>query len=689
MTITPKTPVTELPYITKKMARAFFTLGIKTAEDLMFHIPFRYEDFSHVVPAAHLKIGEEATLRVQVLIVQNRRARTGRTLTEGLFRDASGSVKVIWFNQPYIAKLFHHGEWVYLAGTLEDNDFGVHMVNPIFERISENEETLHTARLVPIYHTTAELTNRSLRRLVGLVMPSVKQIIEWLPDDIRSHHKLLSLPAALATAHFPDTPDDALRARHRLAFDELFYAGLISCHARYELDTAQAPPIPFNESLTKKFVASLPFLLTESQRRAAWDILRDLEKTRPMNRLLEGDVGSGKTVVAALAILNATRGGYTTLYLAPTELLAMQHHRTLSKLFEKISIKTALLTRTNHVLGEKEVARRDMESAIREGTTDLVIGTHALLAGNIQPTRVGLLIIDEQHRFGVLQRKKLRTGGATSEIPHLLSMTATPIPRTLALTIYGDLDISMITELPKNREPITTTLVPPDARRMTYQHIHEEITRGRQCFVVCPLIEESDKLGVRAATSVYDDLRQNIFLSLKIGLVHGKLKSNEKNAVMDAFNRGDIQILVATAVIEVGIDVPNASIMIIEGAERFGLAQLHQFRGRIGRGPHASHCYLFTSAGSDGARERLAFFARTRNGFALAEKDLELRGPGALFGHEQSGFPAFRVADFHDRELIEKTHAEAQKLLTEDPLLANHPLVKEHLEGFTKEVHLE
>lgn len=684
-----QTPIIELPHVTKKMARAFLKLEIRTVHNLLLHIPFRYQDFSRVVPAAHLKIGEEATVRAQVTILRNRRARTGRTITEAVFRDRSGSLKTIWFNQPYISKILHHGEWVYLAGTLTDDDFGVHMINPIFERADTTENALHTARLIPIYHTTTELTNRSIRRLIGLTLPVARLVAEWLPPEIRARHHLPALAVALNAAHFPKTIHDASAARHRLAFGELFIAGLISCRARAALDHAHAPAIPFDESLTKKLVAALPFTLTESQRRAAWDILQDIQKSRPMNRLLEGDVGSGKTVVAALAILNVARAGLTTLYLAPTELLAQQHSRTLAKLLAPHGIATVLYTRSLHTIDGEPLPRAALEKKISNGEVLFIIGTHALLEQKTRPPAVGLVIIDEQHRFGVFQRKKIRGPHSAATIPHFLSMTATPIPRTLALTIYGDLDISMLTELPKNRQPITTTLVPSEARTTAYHHIREEVNRGRQGFVICPLIDESDTLGVRAATSVYNELCDKIFPDITIGLVHGKLKSEEKTNVMERFNRGEIKLLVATAVIEVGIDVPNATVMIIEGAERFGLAQLHQFRGRIGRGTHASHCFLFTDATNEISRTRLDYFARTHNGFLLAEADLEFRGPGDLFGNEQSGFPAFRVADFRDRKLVEVTHAEAEKLLTDDPLLAHHPLVKDYLEKFTKEVHLE
>lgn len=689
MNLNLQTSITELPHVTKKMARAFFKLEIRTVQDLLLHIPFRYEDFSRVVPAAHLKIGEEATVRVQVTMMRNRRARTGRTITEAIFRDQSGSLKTIWFNQPYISKILHHGEWVYLAGTLADDDFGVHMINPIFERAENPNETMHTARLVPIYHTTGELTNRSIRRLVGLVLPTARLMNEWIPEDIRARHHLITIIEALTAAHFPHTIDDTFTARHRLAFGELFIAGLISCRARQALDRATSPQIPFGASVTKELVNTLPFTLTESQRRAAWDILQDLQKSRPMNRLLEGDVGSGKTVVAALAIVNVARAKLTTLYLAPTEILAEQQSRTLATLLAPHGIATALYTRSLHTIDGEPLPRAALLKKISDGEVLSIIGTHALLEQKTRPPAVGLVIIDEQHRFGVLQRKKIRAPHDAATVPHLLSMTATPIPRTLALTIYGDLDISQLTELPKNRQPITTTLVPPEALQKAYRHIHEEINRGRQGFVICPLIDESDTLGVRAATSVYDELRTKVFPDIAIGLVHGKLKSEEKSRIMDAMTRGDIKLLVATAVIEVGIDIPNASVMIIESAERFGLAQLHQFRGRIGRGAHASHCFLFTDATSDISRQRLNYFAHTHNGFLLAEKDLDFRGPGDLFGNEQSGFPAFRVADFRDRALVEVTHAEAEKLLTDDPLFAHHPLVKDRLEEFTTEVHLE
>lgn len=687
MSITLASLLKELPRVGAATTRDFKTMGVRTARDLLFHIPFRHEDFSRVIPAAQLKINEPASVRAKLLTIKNSRSpRKRRLYTEAIFEDDSGSLKAIWFNQPYIIKIIRQGEWVFLSGTLQESYFGLHMTNPVFERADDKNETTHAGRLIPIYHTRGNLTSRTIRTMVRAALPLSKKLIDWLPKDIRARNHFPSLAQAIQNAHFPKTTTDLFFARKRLAFDELFLAQLIAAQARAELEKTPAPAIPFHESETKQFVASLPFTLTDGQRRAAWAILQNMTRSHPMNRLLEGDVGSGKTVVAAIAILNTALNGFQTLYLAPTEILANQHAQTLKKLLGNAETRIGLLTQSFQEIDGTPVPRKELENKITIGTISCVVGTHTLLQESVTPKNLGLVIVDEQHRFGVAQRKKLRKKISDNELPHLLSMTATPIPRTLALTVYNDLDLSQLREVPKGRQPIATNLVTESKRAATYAMIRKELQTGRQAFVICPLISESDTLGVRAVTKEYNTL-QNIFPEFTIGLLHGKLKTDEKSAVMRAFKNNTVHMLVATAVVEVGIDIPNATIMIIEGAERFGLAQLHQFRGRIGRGTAASHCYIFTE--NDEAHERLLAFETLYDGFALAEKDLELRGPGDFFGTAQSGFPRFRVAHLRDIKLLEKARDEATALLKYDPELEAHPLLKNQFSNYNKDIHLE
>ncbi|MDP2932902.1 MAG: ATP-dependent DNA helicase RecG [bacterium] len=689
MPITLNTPITFLPRVGPIAAREFAKLGVRTARDLLFHFPFRHEDFSRLVSAAELKINETATVRCQVLVIKNSRSpRKRRVFTEAIFEDNSGSIKAIWFNQPYLPKLLHRGDWVLLSGKLEESYFGLHLTNPVFEKINQGETTIHAGRLVPIYHTSGNLTSRAIRVLLAQTLPLARDLTEWLPEEIRDRLHFPSLATAVTQIHFPKTIQRLATARERLAFNELFLAQIIAVHARQELDQMTAPAIPFNEAATKSFVQTLPFKLTDDQRKSAWQILQDMTKARPMNRLLEGEVGSGKTVVAAMAILNTALAGYNTAYLAPTEILAAQHAVTLRELLKGFGTRIGLLTQSIQEVDGQPIIRGALEQMIEAGEITCLIGTHALLQEKSKSLKTGLVIVDEQHRFGVEQRKKLRDKNNDQAIPHLLSMTATPIPRTLALTVYGDLDLSMLHELPRGRQPITTHLVTESERSKTYEAIRRELAAGRQAFVICPLISESDKLGVRAATKEHQ-LLSEIFKEFKVGLLHGKLKSDQKTQTMKDFKEGRLALLVATAVVEVGIDVPNATIMIIEGAERFGLAQLHQFRGRIGRGNEAARCYLFIENNTSEVNLRLLAFSKIHNGFALAEKDLELRGPGQFFGTAQSGFPHFQIADFHNIELLETARREAVELLKNDPELADHPLLRDYFSDYSKEIHLE
>ena len=683
-------PTEIIPRIGPKTAKDFAKLGIHTAHDLLFHFPFRHEDYSKIVRAADLRIGEQASTKVQVLMVENRKtARRGRLITEAIFQDKSGSIKAIWFNGKYIPRLLQPGQWVYLSGTLEKSYYGLHMVNPIFENVIPNQETVHAGRLVPVYRVTGNLTPRIVRTAIAQIIHLAKDEPDWLPDEIKIKRGFSNLTQALRDIHFPKNNEALFRAVKRLSYNELFTAGLIAEQARAILDATLAPKIPFQEEKTKEFVAGLPFKLTNDQKKTAWQILQDLQKPRPMNRLLEGEVGSGKTVVAAIAALNNALAGYQTVYLAPTEILAAQHAATLKKLLNNFNCRIALLTQSRYEINGEKFSRKEVEDAIQIGDVQLIIGTHALLQSSTKFYKTGLLIVDEQHRFGVEQRKKLRSKDSPDGVPHLLSMTATPIPRTLALTAYGDLDCSVLKELPGGRKPIKTTRLPREKRLQAYEYVRQEIKKGRQAFVICPLIDESDSLGVKAATKIYKELTEELLPDLKIGLLHGKLKSDKKEEIMEKFNKHEIDVLVATAVVEVGIDVPNATAMVIEGADRFGLAQLHQFRGRIGRGEHASECFILSETETQETLERLDVFVNNHDGFALAEHDLARRGPGQIFGQEQSGFADFRIANINDHDLVSRARHDAHEILKNDKQLDNYPLLKKYFSRFNFETHLE
>jgi ATP-dependent DNA helicase RecG len=687
MNITLQTAVGDLPRVGPILSKRLGKLGLHTVADLLYHYPFRYEDFSTIVPIVEVKRDTQVTIRARINIIANKRSfRRRMYMTECLASDESGSIKIIWFNQPFITKLLGSGDETYFSGKAEYSTYGLQLVNPSYEKVKK--EQTHTARIVPIYSLTESLTEKQIRYLIKLILPLARHIPEWIPLEILKKNQLIGLGQAIREVHFPTNKKTLVQARTLLKFNELFLIQLKTQAIRQQLESEQAPPITFNQQRTKQFVDALPFKLTASQKSSGWEILRELHRARPMNRLLEGDVGSGKTVVAALAMLNVVDNGYQAALMAPTEILAQQHYQTIIKLFSKEKITISLLTRTDKKINGEETAQKNLITNIADGQTNILIGTHALIQEKVAFKSLGLVVIDEQHRFGVDQRKTLKQKSG-ERVPHLLSMTATPIPRSLALTVFGDLDLSLLTQMPVGRKKIITKIVPPEKRSSAYQFIRDEIKNGRQVFVICPLIDESDKLGVKAATAEYKRLKENIFPDLSIGLVHGKLKSVEKEQAMHDFAANKTNILVATAVVEVGIDVPNASVMMIEGAERFGLAQLHQFRGRVGRAAHQSYCLVFTDSDSQKTLERLDALVTAKNGFELAEKDLEFRGPGEVYGWRQSGFPDLKIATLTDTVLIQKARAAAQELFARDPLLKQYPEIMAMIKHFFKNIHLE
>lgn len=609
------------------------------------------------------------------------------SLTEAYLDDGTGQIKLIWFNQPFIAETLKEGERIIVAGTVERDWKECLLKNPSFEKY-QGAETVHTGRLVPVYPATYGLTQKQIRFLVHQALGAAGAFQNSIPESIRAYEKLGDAASAIRAIHLPRNTGEYEAGRRYLKFEELFLTQLLVARSRQKLSHATAPAIVFRKEATQALVRSLPFQLTEGQRRAAWQILQDMEKTQPANRLLQGEVGSGKTVVAAIAALNAALSGFQTAFMAPTEILVLQHYKTISALFPGRAI-AVLTSKQSRLATDPQATRADIKKRIASGEVEIAIGTHAIIQNDVSFNKLGLIIIDEQHRFGVEQRKLLKDK-TKGDVPHFLSMTATPIPRSLALTLYGDLDISTIRELPKERKPVKTRLVSEHGREQAYRFAKQRIAAGEQLFVVCPLIEESDYLGVASATSEFKKLQKGPFALFRMGLIHGKLKSLEKERIMNEFKAGVLDVLVATAVIEVGVDVPNATVMLIEGADRFGFAQLHQFRGRVGRGEKQSYCFLFTGSRAPETQKRLQKFVATTDGFEIAELDLAQRGPGAVYGTSQSGFVShFKIAGIGDSQLASMAKKHAEKILENDPNLESHPQLKRLLAEHEKDLHFE
>jgi len=706
------TPIKEIPRVGPQYQKKLKKMGIQTVRELLWHFPHRYEDFSNIIPISEAKIGGVVCIRGEIMEIKNSRTWKKRMiLTTALVKDETGAIKVVWFNQPYLTNVLKPKDIVCLAGKLALRPDGLYLSSPAYEKISkfkrENSKLIHTGRLVPVYPETEGLSSRWLRFILRpLLVKFKKELSDSLPEKIIQQHKLLSLEKALWQIHFPDSKKLAKKAKERFSFEELFILSLVVLRERMKLAREKAIAISLNLEIIKKFVNSLPFKLTNAQKKSAWQILKDLEKQHPMNRLLEGDVGSGKTVVAVMAALNVCGAGYQVAFMAPTEILANQHFREIKKLLKSFKLKIGLLTGKESRLNNRKISRKKLLEKIKGSGIDILIGTHALIQEKVKFSKLALVILDEQHRFGVKQRACLcqGTGSQAKLIPHLLSMTATPIPRTLALTVYGDLDLSLIDEMPKGRKKVITKIIPPLKRKGAYDFIGKEVKRGRQVFVICPRIEpanndeqrtKSNKKGlmswadVKAVKEEYEKLSKKIFPDLKVKMLHGKMKTEEKEKIMKGFKAGSTNILVSTSVVEVGIDVPNATVMMIEGAERFGLAQLHQFRGRVGRGNHQSFCFLFTDSPARKTNQRLKALISSENGFKLAEKDLEIRGPGEFSGSRQWGIPDLSMASLKDVFLVEKTRNTAKEILSEDPELKKYPLLRQRLKIFRERIHLE
>jgi ATP-dependent DNA helicase RecG len=656
-------PVQYLKGVGPRRAEALAKLGIRTVRDLLRHAPHRYLDATTVTPIAKLAPGMDATAIGEVVSKGVIPTRRGLRLFQAVIRDSTGLIECSWPGQPFLDRTIRKGDRLLVSGPVRF--FHGRQIQPreftILARAGDEAEEEGT--VFPVYPATAGLTHRQIRSIVqqnlDVLLAEVEEEEEVIPQPVRERLKLVTARQALEWLHRPPSLAHTEQARRRLAFEELFVLQLLYARARYE-NREQRPGIAFERknTLVRPFAESLPFELTAAQKRVLSEIARDMSEPRPMNRLLQGDVGSGKTVIALFAMLRAIENGYQAALMAPTELLAEQHHTTVTRMLGDLPVRVELLRG-----GLSAMARREGLDRIASAEAQLIIGTHALIQEDVEFQRLGLAIIDEQHRFGVRQRMRLRQAGAA---PDVLVMSATPIPRSLALTFYGDLDISVLDEMPPGRRPVKTVLRSDSARDRVFEFVREQVAAGRQAYIVYPVIEESEALDVRSATEAYEHLSGAVFPELEVALIHGRMPADRKDEVMRRFVAGDVDVLVSTTVIEVGIDVPNASVMVIEGAERFGLSQLHQLRGRVGRGAEQSYCVVLH--GGRAPPERLVIFARTSDGFEIARADLRLRGYGDFFGARQHGLPEFRFAELErDEALLHAARDEAARIVARDP----------------------
>lgn len=670
-------PLTVISGIGPANAQILRGIGLNTLEDLLYYFPRRYDDYSQLKPINRLQYGDELSVMGTVYSITTRPVRGGQSqITEAVFTDGTGFLRVSWFNQPWLSSRLPEGTQVVLSGKVDMYLGRLVMNSPDWELVEQDH--LHTNRIVPVYPLSGRLTQKNLRRMVFQVVSFwASRVPDFMPSSVRHGAGLIDLGQALSQIHFPDSQDQLKEARFRLAFDEIFLMqlGVLRQKQAWQAGTAQVFSAP-REWLDNQ-IMRLPYALTGAQQRVLDEIQQDLASGRPMNRLLQGDVGSGKTVVAALAAAIIAREDAQAAIMAPTSILAEQHYRNLTRTLAEGENAPLRPEQIRLLVGDTSDAdKAEIRAGLESGEVALIIGTHALIEDPITFKRLQLVVIDEQHRFGVAQRSALRSKG---DNPHLLVMTATPIPRSLALTVYGDLDISVMDEMPAGRIPIKTHVLSPREVERAYQLLRTEINNGHQAFIIYPLVEKGDRDEGKAAVEEHERLQREIFPDLKLGLLHGRMKPEEKDEVMSRFHAGEFQILVSTSVVEVGVDVPNATVMLVEGANRFGLAQLHQFRGRVGRGPDQSYCLLIPESEDAVENQRLSAMAETNDGFVLAERDLEQRGPGEFLGTRQAGYSELKLANITDVHLIEKARNQAQALFSIDPDLSrqeHEPLLK-------------
>lgn len=667
------TSLSKIKGVGEKTAKQLSDAGLLTVRDLINFLPRAYEDYSELSLISDIKPGN-VTIKARCEKISTRQVRRGLKITTATLYDDTGRVQAVWFNQPYRATQLKSGEEFYFSGQFEFNYNRYQLSNPSAEKVSDMP--VQTDRILPVYKSISGLKTPLVRKLLSELRPLMSMMPDTLPDEYIRNEKLVGRGTALLYMHFPDSLKQVQQAKERLAFEELFSLILASQLNREENQKLKGRSIKFDQKVVKEFVGQLPFKLTNAQRIAAWDILQDLERSTPMNRLLQGDVGSGKTVVAGLVARQVAHVGLQTALMAPTEILASQHASTLDRMLAPFGVKIGLLT--GSVKGK---ARQALLSAINDGNVQVIVGTHALIQSTVKFHRLGFVVIDEQHRFGVTQRQELLK--KSEFMPHMLTTTATPIPRSLALTVYGELDISVLNERPSDRKKIITKIWSPNSRKQLYSMVDEQLSQGRQAYVVCRLIDNNPSNEQKSVQAEYERLNVAIFKHRKIGLLHGKLKPEEKDDVMRKFASGDIDILVSTTVIEVGVDVPNATVMLIEDADKFGLAQLHQLRGRVGRSSHQSYCYLVMGSSAKPTR-RLREVESSDDGFYLAEVDLQLRGPGEIYGRAQHGDLNLQIASLADTKLITRVQKIAKQWVIDGLRLSDYPELARDVEKYQR-----
>ena len=710
MQYTFSTPIEYVPHVGPAFQKRLKNLKIKTLGDLVFYFPKYYQDYSKIQKINSVKINENICIQGQILEIEEEKSWKKKiSITRAIIQDETGSVQAVWFNQPYIVNNLKKDDTAIFAGKVSLSKDSVYLSAPTFEKT--DKENLHLGKIAGVYGETKGVTSRWIRFVLKPMLDDLKnRIPETLPECIIRKHDLLPLREALYQAHFPSSLEKAQKAQERFSFENIFMITLFGAKRKIENEKELAPAVMINKAVVERFLDDLPFKLTREQEKSGWQIIKDMAKGYPMNRLLQGDVGSGKTVVSIMATINTIKNKHQVVLMAPTEILAKQHFKTFFNILKGYNINIGLLTGKEDKYYSKklktdtiEISRKRLLSKTANGEIDVLIGTHALIAPSNKRTvkketkvlfnNLGLVIVDEQHRFGVKQRASL-CGKQKDKIPHLLSMTATPIPRSLALTIWGDLELSTITEMPKGRKKIITKIVAESNRQKAYDFVESQVKEGRQAFVICPRIDVADEkkeavLEMKNVKEEYEKLSEKVFPKLKIGMLHGKMTPKEKEKIMKDFRLKKFDVLVSTSVIEVGIDIPNASVIMIEGADRFGLAQLHQFRGRVGRGEYQSYCFLLTDSNTSKTSQRLRAMMKYDSGFKLSEMDLKIRGPGDFFGVRQWGIPDFAMNALKDQKVIEKIKESADKIIEKDPGLEKYPVLKKRLESFSEKIHLE